>query len=140
MRKFVLPAAAAAALAFVAADAGTAKAQIVIGSGYPAPGYYGGYSPYSGGALPIGQGGLIQAVEGQVLNSTGLGYNAYPSYTSRYGAFGSSTYPSYTSGYSTFGNYAPSGYQSYYGSGYRTYGVYAPQSYYGGGRGYRGRR
>lgn len=113
MRKLMIPAAAAAALAFVAFDAAPAKAQI-IRSGYSSPGYYGGYSPsyYGGSGIVIGNGGI--------------GLSAYPAYS----GFGS---PSY--GYSPYygGNY------SYYGTGYRPNYGYGYSGYSGGYRGgYRG--
>ena len=113
MRRFIIPAAAVAALALAPA---TSQAQIVIGSGYSQP-YYGGYSqPYYGGysqpySAPIGQGGLVQAAEGYILNQTGLGSYVAP-YTTGYG------------GYSNFGNYSTFG-TPYYGNSYRTYSPYA---------------
>jgi hypothetical protein len=123
MRRFIIPAAAVAALA-LAPD--TAHAQIVIQSGYAQPyyggyysqPYYGGYSqPYYGGysqsyTAPIGQGGLVQAAEGYLLNQTGLGSYVAP-YTTGYG------------GYSTYGT-------PYFGS---SYGTYTP--YFGGYNTYR---
>jgi hypothetical protein len=127
MRNIVLPAVAAAALACAASPA---QAQVVIRSGYSQP-YYGGYSqpyyggysqpyyggysqPYYGGAT-IGNGGLIQAAEGYLLNQTGLGSYAVP-YTSGYGNFSSfGSQPYYGGGYSSFSPY-------YGGSSYRSYG------------------
>ncbi len=137
MRKLFIPAAAVAALAL---SASTTQAQYVIQSGYAQP-YYGGYSqpyyggysqpsfggyaqpsfggyaqPYYGGA-PIGNGGIIQAVEGRILNQTGLGQYATP-YTSGYGNFNSfGSQPYYGSGYNTFSPYSG-------GNAYRSYGGY----------------
>lgn len=111
MRKLMLPA-AAAALALVALDAAPASAQVIINSGYYAPGYYGASSPYPyGGGLVIGAGGI--------------GYGTYPAYP----GFG---YPGYGARPYHGGGYSPyhGGYSPYYGAGYRTY--------YGGGYGYPG--
>lgn len=120
MRKFIIPVAAVAAIALAPA---TSQAQIVIQSGYSQP-YYGSYSqPYYGGysqpyynSAPIGQGGLIQAAEGYLLNQTGLGNYVTP-YTAGYG------------NYSTFGT-------PYFGNSYRTYspsyGGYNTYRSYGG--------
>lgn len=117
MRKFIIPVAAVAALALAPA---TSQAQIVIQSGYSQP-YYGGYysQPYYGGysqsyyaPATIGNGGLIQAAEGYLLNQTGLGSYVAP-YTTGYG------------NYSTFGT-------PYFGNSYRTY-----SPYYGGYNTYR---
>jgi hypothetical protein len=69
MRKLIIPAAVVAALVLAPTPS---QAQYVIQNGYAQP-YYGGAT--------IGNGGIIQAVEGQVLNSTGLGQYVYP-YTS----------------------------------------------------------
>lgn len=117
MRKLIYPAAAIAALALAPS---TSQAQIVIGSGYSQP-YYGGYTQPGFGGAAIGNGGIVQAAEGYLLNQAGLG-----------------GYAPYTSGYGSFGNYyGNSGYQPYYGGGYRSYGTY-----YGGNtyRGYGGAR
>jgi len=117
MRNFILAAAVALAVGTSPADA-----QIVIGSGYSQP-YYGGSQPYFGGysqpyysGAAIGDGGLIQAAGGYLLDQAGLGGYVAP----------------YTSGYGNFGT------QPYYGGGYRTYGsYYGGNTYrsYGGGRG-----
>jgi hypothetical protein len=111
MRKFLLPVAAVAALAFVAADARPAQAQVVIGGGYGYPGYYGGYGYpgyYGGTSVAVGVGGF------------GLGINSYPLLGGGY-----------------YGGYRPyyGGYRGYYG-GYR--GAYG--GYRGGGFRGRGRR
>lgn len=121
MRKFMIPAAAVAAFAFVAADATPAQAQVIVGNG--------GYSSYyGGGVLPVGQGGIIQAVEGQILNSVGLGgYNTGLGYNSYYGGYGNYL----NSGY---GNYLNSGYGNSWNSGY--YNGYQP--YYSGYTNYGG--
>ena len=126
MRRLVIPAAVAAALALAPTPG---QAQIVIGSGYAQP-YYGGFGqPYYGGAA-IGNGGIVQAAEGYLLNQAGLG--GYAPYTSGYGSFGN-----YYG--NSFGNY---GYQPYSGYGYNSYGnYYGGNAYrsYGGGR-WMGRR
>jgi hypothetical protein len=120
----MIPAAAAAALAFVAVDAAPAQAQIVIRSGYPATGYYGGYAPGYGG-VTVGNGMIFNPAFGSYPS-----YGAYPMYSGGYGTFG--TYREF----STYGGYQPyyrNGYQPYYGNGY------GATRYYG-GRVYGGRR
>ncbi len=87
MRQFVIPIAAVAALAFVAADATPAKAQVIVTSGY-SPYSYGGYSPYYGSGLVLGNGGL--------------GFNASPLYGGFAGGYGGYYGYGYPSNYSTF--------------------------------------
>jgi hypothetical protein len=111
MRKLMLPAAAAAALAFVALDSTPAQAQVVT-SYYFSPGSYGGYSPYSYGGSGI------------VIGNGGIGLGMYPAYS----GFG---YPS--DGYSP---YYGGGYRSNYGGGYNPYYGGGYRSNYGGGYGY----
>jgi hypothetical protein len=97
MRKFVLPA-AAAALAFTMLDAAPAKAQVVVTYGYYSQGYSGGYSPYSYGGAPVVVGGV----------------GAYPAY-SGYPGYG----PSYYGG--AYVPYRGGVYSPYYGGGYPAY-------------------
>ncbi|OWK42327.1 hypothetical protein [Fimbriiglobus ruber] len=121
MRKWILPTAAAIALAVVTASPTEAKAQGFIGSalnvayGYPP---YSGYYPY-----PYGYGypGLYLGVGG-----IGLSFGGYPYYSGGY----SGGYRSYYGGYS-------GGYRSYYG-GYGHRGYYGRGGYYGHGA-YHGR-
>ncbi|MBA4192715.1 MAG: hypothetical protein C0467_32515 [Planctomycetaceae bacterium] len=115
MHNFVLPA-TIAAFVFVVADASPAQAQVIVGNGYS-------QSYYGGSVLPIGNGVIVRAVEGQILGNTGMGYNSY-------------------SPYGSFSNYSKYGSQPYYGNGYRNYGYgnYGSYGNYGGNRGYRGYR
>jgi hypothetical protein len=110
MRRFIIPAVAAAAIAFAAPQA---KAQFI--GGYPS--YYGGY----GTGLQIGNGGLLRLGLGLALGANGYGgYGYYPGY---YGGYGYSYYPSYYGGWGGYG-YRSYGYPSYYrgGYGYRHHG------------------
>jgi hypothetical protein len=129
MRKLMLPAAVAAALAFVALDATPAQAQIIIRSGYSSPVYYGGYAPVYR-EVTVSNGMIFNPAFGSYPS-----YGVYPMYSSGYSTFGA--YPMYSGGYSTFGTYRGysnySGYQPFYGSGYSTNRYYGG-SYYGGRR------
>lgn len=105
MRRFVLPTLAVLALAV---GAGSAKAQLIVSSGYPYSGYY------SSGYL---------AVSPSVVVTPSMGYygSYYPAYT--YGSY-------YTTPY-VYGSYYPSYSSSYYYPSSMYSGSYYYPSYYG---------
>jgi len=110
MRKFIFPAAAVAALAFLAINPAKADAQVIVGSSSGSS-YYGssyGYSPYGYGGgygVGIGNGGLLRLGVNYLLGGGGSGYS--PGYYSGYGGYSSGyrgySYPTYNRGYSNYG-------------------------------------